>query len=142
MQPKAGASRMSGSEDQETHLDPGTVGVPIQEVMRLAELLAVTTSEMGELIRKMERCIDSAVTLVKSEADPRTEGIIRDLRTAALSIQAVAKQIEQVSGATVVVSSRSLAQMGVDLQKAVARIEVAWTGSDDADPPVEAPPAS
>ena len=141
MQPKAGVPSLNGGEDQETHPDAGMVGVSTQEVMRLAELLAATTSEMGELIRKMERCIDSAVTLVNSGQDARTEGIIGDLRTAAHSIQAVAKQIEQVSGAAVVVSSQSLAQMGVELQKAVARMAVARTSSDDTHPTLEAPPA-
>ena len=129
------------SEDRETPLDPSSVTAITKEVIRLAELLAVTTSKMGELIRQMERCIDSAVTLTNSGTDVRTDGIIGDLRTAALSIHAVAKQIEQVSGAAVVVSSQTLAQMGVELQKAVARMAVARTSSKDTDAAVEQPPA-
>ena len=138
MQPKAGASRTSGRGDRETHPDPRSASVSTKEVMRLAELLAATTSEMGELIRQMERCVDSAVTLTNSGTDAPTEGIIGDLRTAALAIHAVAKQIEQVSGAAVVVSSQTLAQMGVELQKAVARMAVAKVNLDDSDPPAAA----
>ncbi len=129
---------MSGDEGLSALPEPERATIKPDEVMRLAELLAATTSEMGDLIRKMERCIDCAVALVDSNTDPRAEGIIGDLRVVALSIQAVAKQIEHVSGAAVIVSSRSLADMGVQLQKAVARMAVAKVNLDDSDPPTAA----
>ena len=61
---------MSGSEDRETHPDLSTMRVPPQEVMRLAELLAATTSEMRDpsAVPALAKALVTAEPLVRSHA--------------------------------------------------------------------------
>ena len=90
----------------------------------------------------MEGCIDSAMILVNNaEVGADGKRVIQDVRIATLSIGSLTEQVERVSGVAWVLSSQSLAYIGVYLQKAVARMAVAQTDADDTHQQIEAPQA-
>lgn len=116
----------------------GALSVNMQEVMRLAELVGSATGDMKALIDTVEGCLSEARALAESNGITLDDDVGIALKEIAVSVRSVAKQVGHIAGAAVVELSQSLAIMGVDLQKAVARMAVAQadSGWHAPDPPM------
>ncbi len=112
------------------------ISIDMQEVMRLSELVRSATGEMKGLIDSVERCFAKAEALSEKEGIKFDDDIALAIKEIAIVTRSVADQVSDIAGAAVLASTQSLAQMGTELQKAVARMAVAhvkssWNGSLD-----------
>ena len=102
----------------------GSLAITYEQVMRLAKVMDKTTGQMADAVQRMENCITTGVALFEGDGQ-NSDDVSMHLRTAALAIRSVAKEIEEIAGAAVVLTTQSLAQMGKKLQKAVVDVAVA-----------------
>lgn len=105
----------------------GSLAITPEQVMKLARVMERTTGRIADAVQRMENCIETGRELFQGDG-VHSRDVDMHLRTAALSIQSVSREIEEVAGAAVVLTTQSLAQMGKNLQKAVIEVAVAHGG--------------
>ncbi len=105
------------------------LGVNVQDMVLLAELVGSATREMKGLMDAVERCLYEAGTLAESDGITLDEDIDVSLSETAVSVRSVARRSEHIAGVAGVALSQPLAHRGSELQKAVVRTAVAQVNS-------------
>ena len=126
LQPEGGAQSSSGLGEIANGAN-GSLAVTPEQVIILAKVMDRATGQIADAVQRMENCIKTGSALFEGEG-LHSDDVSIHLKIAALSIRSIAKEIEEIAGAAVVLTTQSLAQMGKNLQKAVVEVAVAQAG--------------
>lgn len=126
VRPERDAESVSGLGEVANGTDASLAITPDQ-VMNLATVMDRTTCQIADAVKRMENCIMTGTDLFEGHG-MRSGDVELHLRTAALSIRSIAKEIEEIAGAATVLTTQSLAQMGKQLRRAVVEFAVAQAG--------------
>ena len=95
-------------------------------VARMGSELREALSLLDQVVTNMQTALDSSLALADA-GSPGAQEQVAAAGTIAVSVQALAKQAEQVSAAYTLVSSQSMAEYAAGLQRYVAAIAVSRT---------------
>lgn len=115
MMPTKDPIASGGSFDEE-----GGFGVAAKQILRLPESVTLAAKEVDALTDIVEQCLATFIRVTEAPGDRSDDEVMGSLGRIMVSVEAVAKRIEQISEAAMSVSTLSLAGLAQRLQKTVA----------------------
>lgn len=101
--------------------------VSLDRVRRMTGGVIEATDGLDRIIERVESALRDARALAELHA-PFSEEMLVSVHAISLAVESMAKQVEQVSSASAVLSLQSMADMAHDLQKHITQIAVAQSG--------------
>ena len=103
------------------------LGISEAKVVRMTGQVIEATEGLHRIIEQVESSLSEARALTELHV-PFSDDMLESVHAISTSVESMAKQVEQVSSACVLLSVQSIADMAHGLQKRIAQIAVAQSG--------------